>query len=460
MAGFEGFAGFDFKPSSQVGQEFQQGLQQALTGGNVDAMRMAVAQQAAFTVAGGSPEFKAARKREKALKDAMAIANKNSAGMDDIEKQTEYYRQVQKAAVENELPDIAMQATDNLSRILLMNEERARIKQKSDDEVAAQEDAREAHDLKIADAKLDNLHVTTGVIIDPVSGDFISEVDLMEPGAKDQIQAAMKEGNTFTTMDNYIDLQEAEKERASKLKSLANKPVIGGRSTLYKDYMKSIKLDNNFVITSDRMVDLLLDPQASATFAAGGSGTGVLQKVSAHARSVLQAINPNVDLVSQVGVDLSRDERFNALSGERQALVMELGYALATAREGGRLTDQDIDRAITSLGLENPDPRAVAYTFGRALKDRRRSISEGLSLSGVKDVEDAQDAQDIVMTNIDSTISRLESQYQLDFSKDTIEEALGGETASPVGADTVDDVVEVTAQGLPIVQVPSQLLER
>ena len=132
-------------------------------------------------------------------------------------------------------------------------------------------------------------------------------------------------------------------------------------------------------------------------------------------------------------------------------MVLNLGYALATSREGGRLTDQDVERAIISLGLDNPDSRAVAYTFGRALAEKRQQVLEGLSLSGVADIPDAQNAQRIVLENLDNTINRLQDSYELDFSKDTALDIITG--ARGGDPDDVSDVRMVTEDGTEIIMV-------
>ena len=442
-----GFKGFGYTSPAEIITATRQGFQKALQSGNPDQMRAAIAQQAAFNL-GGSAELREAQKKKKVLTESFDAVGKSG---DEVQDQINFYAEVQRRAAEAELPDIVLQATENLSTLRIAQEERARLKKQ--DEVAAAEEKRrqEAHEQDLQDAKLDSMHSTEAVIYDPETGADRGTIDLLSPDAGDKIKEARANGFVITSMDNYIDLTEAEKDRMARLRAAAKNPVSAGRSTLYKEYMQQSRRDNNFIISADRMVDVLVDPQAASTFAFGGQSAAGLQRAGTHATSVLKLINPNEDLRAQIEQRFQEDERFNALDNERQAMVLNLGYALATSREGGRLTDQDVERAIISLGLDNPDSRAVAYTFGRALAEKRQQVLEGLSLSGVADIPDAQNAQRIVLENLDNTINRLQDSYELDFSKDTALDIITG--ARGGDPDDVSDVRMVTEDGTEIIMV-------
>jgi hypothetical protein len=470
-SGFQGFAGFDFTRSEELQAEFQQGLQGALTSGNPDQMGAAVMQQVANTLTGGSPEVRAAKKKEKVLKGAFQLATEkaDSEGVtDELEKEILYFQEAQKAAADAGLPDIAMQATSNLSQLRLMQEERARLKAQDSRLTEQEEDRQQAHDIEVANARLDNLHTTTGVIVDPEDDNkVLATIDLLDENAQAEIQSWAESGGRLITMAQHIELTEAERDRQVRLKNLRDDgtPNIAGRSGLYNKYHTGLQATNNFAIGADSFVDILLNPDAAATFAAGGSGTAGLQKLGQHSKSVLNAVSQAMTAESGVVTDLTfdveekfkADERFNALSSQRQALVMELGYALATSREGGRLTDQDVDRAIVTLGVNNPDPRAVAYVFGNALKDRRDAVEQGLSKSGVKDIVQSQEATAEVVQALDEVIQRLETTYELDFD-DVDENGLPTKfTAPSATTDSVDNVEEIERdnQGNVVVKVPS-----
>jgi hypothetical protein len=450
----EGFAGFGFKPSKQIAAEFQQGMQQAMTSGNKNAARMAMAQQAAFNVSGGSPEYREAKKKEKIL--ARAQESVQSTG-DELQDSIAFYRAAQKEAVEAGLPDIAFQATEKLAGLRLTQEDRERLKSQESRAVEKNQRDSEAHDQDMLEAKLNNFHATEVVLVDDQNNQ-VGGVDLLDPTAGDQIRDAREKGLNVTTMDKMIDLTEAEKDRQAKLADLSKRQGVAGRSTLYREYLQQMRRDNVFMIQSDRFVDTLIDPQAASTFAVGGQAEAFFERTGTQAKSLLRVMDPQADLVGDVHARLMEDERFNALDNERQAMVLNLGYALATSREGGRLTDQDVERAIISLGLQNPDPRAVAYTFGRALADKRKEVTEGLALSGVSDMDEAQEAQLLVLNNIETTLGRLEEVYDTDFSNPdiTLDQFLGN--AKTAAADDVDKVeeIETDSRGRTVIVVPTQ----
>jgi hypothetical protein len=450
------FKGFGFKSPTDVVAETQAGFQRAFTSGDKDAMRAATVSNAAFTLF-GSPELNKAKRREKLLVEAFENAEESSTG-DEVEDELNFYRNAQKAAIEAGLPEIALQATDKQAQLRLVQEERARLKQQSTIQSEENKRAEEAHKESLQKARRDNAFDTTALIVNTATDEVVREVDLTDPNAQAIIRANTGEGtgNTLIDMATYSEVTQAERDRQNRLKRMrdAGGQDIAGRSGVYGKYFETLQNTSNFNVSANRMVDLLLDPEASATFAVGGQGAGILEQVGVQARSLLNLANPGVDLEADISARFEKNERFNALDSERKAMVMELGFALATAREGGRLTDQDVDRAITSLGIDNPDPRAVAYTFGRALKDRRTQIDRSLNVSGVKDVPQVQEGHAQVLEDLDATIERLESVYQLDFSKDTIDEALGRERSTQ---DSVEDIREVSEKDNDVVVVPTSI---
>jgi hypothetical protein len=72
----------------------------------------------------------------------------------------------------------------------------------------------------------------------------------------------------------------------------------------------------------------------------------------------------------------------------------------------------------------------------------------------VKDVPQVQEGHAQVLEDLDATIERLESVYQLDFSKDTIDEALGRERSTQ---DSVEDIREVSEKDNDVVVVPTSI---
>lgn len=458
--GFEGFGGFAFERPADVQAEFQAGLQQALTSGNPDQMRAAIMQQAANNIA-KPRRLREAEKRENLIAAAMQDAENDATG-DEILDQLNYFEAVQKAAVDAGLPDIAMQATAQMGNLRLVQEERGRLKAQEQREVDREADRKELFKETIAAERLNNRHKTNGLLINPetlqVMGRYniLDENDVLEMAKlKDQHPEFV-----FRTEDQYVELSEAEKDRKARINNLND---LAGRSTLNKDFFKKTQATDAFAISSYDFSELLVHDDAATIFAGGGEARGLIERAGAHARSFFAGDSAPDDWVSVedqvqrvVDGDKELGRQWNTLSSEKKALVMELGYALATSREGGRLTDQDVERAIISLGLDNPDPAAVAWIFGRAVKRTREAYDRSLKTSGVSDRKDVREAHAMVMEQLDETLDLLESRYKIDFDDEDYFDKL----TDPEGAfrrsrsDKGTDVSELDEEPTEVVEVP------
>jgi len=433
MAGFQGFEGFDFDSSADIKAEFDAGLQQALTSGDQHQMRSAIVQQAANTLSGGSPEFRQAKKREQVLADAMAAGNDRSEALgetDELATEIVFYEEAQKAAIDAELPEMAMTATMQLSKLRLVQEERDRLRT-AESRAAAQEarDA-ESHELQTSVDRVTKRHLTNGLLVNPDDLSIHGRYDLTNPEDVASMVAAQKENErlVFRTEGDFVELTEAEKDRKARIANMGM--GIAGRSTLFKKFFEKTQAADAFGTAADDFADLLLHEDAPEFFAAGGRTKSLFQRAGAHVRSFL-----GDDGMDAVEGQFAEDARWNSLSEEKQALMLELGYTLATAREGGRLTDQDVDRAIKTLGLDNPDPRAVAWIFGRALTRTRDTYERSLVTGGVGDDERAELAYTQTLAGLNSTLDRLSAKYKLDFEDDELFDRLINPTADNANLD-------------------------
>lgn len=149
------FEGFGYTKPQDIALAENKLFQDAVQSGDRHAMRAAVMQQAATTLAGGSTAYKKAKKTEDVLQSAFEGAKKDPT--DDLASQVSYLREAQRLAIEAGLPDIAIQATEQLSQLHTEMEERNRLRtedardaQRYEWEVAAQE---EEHRDKIADKR-------------------------------------------------------------------------------------------------------------------------------------------------------------------------------------------------------------------------------------------------------------------------------------------------------------------
>jgi hypothetical protein len=433
------FQGFDYIPSSDIKTAENQQFQQALQSGNQHQMRAAVFQQVANTMGGGSQTYKKSKKVEKVLQQAFDELPNDD---DDIVNQIEFQRKAQKLAIDAGLPDIAMQATTNLAQLESVQEERQRLKAQDARLEAAEGRAQEAHELQVEADRINNRHLTTGLLIDPETLEIVDRGDLTnaEDLARMNKTRAERKGLVLRTEGEFVELTEAEKDRKARIKGLGS--GMAGRSTLYKDWYKKTQGIDAFTTTAGDFIDLLLEDDANVIFAAGGKSRAMLSRAAAHSRSFLPA-------ESAIAVEeaFAKNPRYNKLSSDQQALVIELGYALATSRESGRLTDQDVDRAIRTLGVDNPDPRAVAWIFGRALKRQRDTYSRSLKTSGIEDVEGVAATHQMVLSALDEQIARLETKYQIDFEDEDIFDNITGPTAASAGLNEKGTRVRQVQQG-------------
>lgn len=93
-------------------------------------------------------------------------------------------------------------------------------------------------------------------------------------------------------------------------------------------------------------------------------------------------------------------QAIGAASAEAQSAVMDLAFSIATAREGGRLTDQDITRALQTLGGSQSDPAlfrvALKRTAARIVTDDRitRNVAQqrfGTTPNAIPNINALQD---------------------------------------------------------------------
>jgi len=426
MAGFEGFG---YVSPQEIVAKYQQQFQQALQSGDKNAMRAASAQQAAIAL-GGTPELRKAKQTETILREAYKQAP--STG-DEVEDTINFYKEAQKAAIKAGLPEIALQATEKLAGLRVGQEERGRLQSAERRAeaaearaVAGEARAEEQFGWMRTEADSTLRHLTNQILVDPQSLEVVARGNITDLESMNKIKELQQQDPTLVTRteSEFVDLSEAEKERKAAMDRVLagmRDPGIAGRSSLYKNWVGFHQRNDNFVITADDFVDLLLNPKAEDLFAAGGETKAFLQKAATHARSFFgddweNVLEEDFEKYGNSPALKAANLSWNTLSGEKKALIMEMGYALATSREGGRLTDQDVERAIISLGLDNPDPRAIAWTFGRSLQRQRDQYARSLLNSGVRDVPDVEDMYNQTLGAYDDTISKLETKYQIDYS--------------------------------------------
>lgn len=138
-----GFKGFGFETPDELISERNAEFQRAMSSGNPHAMRAASVQQAAYTLF-GDPALHKAKQTQDQLQAAFDASESTKTG-DEVTDQLNFYKEVQKRAVDTGLVDIALQATEKISSLRLAQEERDRLfsaeerAQRADDRAASAE---------------------------------------------------------------------------------------------------------------------------------------------------------------------------------------------------------------------------------------------------------------------------------------------------------------------------------
>lgn len=350
------FQGFTFNKSSDVRAAEDQQFQQMMKGGK-DQARLATILQASNTLSGGTAQYREAKKTEQVLQDALSLTGEVK---DDIQGQIDFQRNAQRLAIEANLPEIAMQATSNLAALTSAQEERSRIK-------AQEEDRTEKHGLEMEIAQDELDEANRRLLWDPKTGKAAMSVNMKNPEdlAKMQELQAQNPNLKLAThaqvfeFDADMLLLQARMKHDQEMELLKAKQeggdvfdMVGGR-----EYNKAGVNQLSMLQYANQTTELLA--RNPGAFTTGNDVSAQMSNLAVQGKS----------LVSQVfagGTDefeamvRNRPTFAQITSAQKRALVMNFAYALATSREGGRLTDQDIDRAIVSLGfLDNPDPRAI-----------------------------------------------------------------------------------------------------
>lgn len=413
MAGFEGFG---FTSPEEIESELQASFQRNLQSGDPAAMRAAMAQQAAVSLV-GTPELRKARKTQEVLKNAQAASKQTAerTGLDEVDAQMEFYRQAQSAAIDAGLPEIAIQATENLSKLRVGQEQRNRLK--------AQEDRAEAEEQrKVTSFAIDEATARTGMVIDTKTNRVLGQVDLAGENPSDRVKELRGDNPDaiLITMDQFLDRDKEQRDRLANMKALGNRTkAIEGR-----EFVKQSISSANFAITAQDFTELLIDPVGMSTFGIGGQGVSAIQNLGSHAESIMRALNPDeyvaagqlFERYGQSGSGAANPNlraTWNQLNDERKALVMDMAYALATSREGGRLTDQDIDRAVMTLGIGNSDPRSVAWVFSQVLIREKDKWNKRLIFSHLEDDPAAVKAHGELMELLDQPLNTIMDHYGL-----------------------------------------------
>lgn len=288
-------------------------------------------------------------------------------------------------------PNAQLEINQRLLEMEVIKEERARLKG-SDAREQARAD-REAAEFAAGARDRNIFHV-----VDDATGASLGRFDTSTPegiaAAREALQANPDAG--LRKEAEFLDDRQEDRlarlriqEAAAKARALdPNKGKITRLNTLATQSQANF----NYTTGVRDLVDLAANsPEA---FGVGTNLYGGINKLGAHARSFVESFADTNDLSWNAEVEaraLDKLAEANIHNGQAQALVMDIAYAIATSREGGRLTDQDVDRAILTMGGNQPDPRALVAVLGSLTLRKADEWDNRLKLGGLSDNAEANE---------------------------------------------------------------------
>jgi len=213
--------------------------------------------------------------------------------------------------------------------------------------------------------------------------------------------------------EDFVDQRAEDRHRREQLAADLAKATAGGSKAVEKrKFSEAAQANFDFALGIEQLLDLV--EEAPASFGKGGQAVAGLQRVGVHGQSFVGSLfGKDVIDLNNNRID-SRLEIANIRDAKRRALVIDLAYAIATSREGGRLTDQDVDRAIQTIGTDNPDPRAITEVIDELVVRRAKSWDNRLVLAGIEGdaaLDKSHAAVKSQYTNINTRLGRIKKSY-------------------------------------------------
>jgi hypothetical protein len=193
---------------------------------------------------------------------------------------------------------------------------------------------------------------------------------------------------------------------------------IAGMATVYRRFVEGSEANQAFAVTANDLITLVTEnPEALG----GGSSTAAFgAKLESHAKSFIAAAAGPEAIEWNIKEERENGARWQGMmveaginNAQAQALTMDIAYALASSLEnGGRLSDEDIKRAITIMGGGTPDPRALVSVLG-SLAERRMKLWEGkLRTTGLTGNNRAEGSWSETQSKYDQLQSSLDTAYE------------------------------------------------
>jgi hypothetical protein len=254
--------------------------------------------------------------------------------------------------------------------------------------------------------ELELAHVRTAVLMND-EGESVGNFDMQSEDDVAEMKSLMAEDEDlqFTTMENYIDIRAGDRLARLKLKAAT---VSGGSAgfpvTTINRYNQVANATLSLSTGLDHITSIIeSDPQAFSVGnkAMAGAGRIATQGVSLATQAGNRDFNDSL-------ID-GKLSKANITDARVKSAVIDLAYAIATSREGGRLTDQDVERAIETIGVGNPDPRAITEVLLDVTTKTRDNWKDRLTVSGLTGHQPSATSHALVLDRLNDTVNRLDT---------------------------------------------------
>jgi hypothetical protein len=301
-------------------------------------------------------------------------------------------------------PNAFAQVQTRLLELSVQQEERQRLR--AQDQRAEEKAAREEAEFSAEEPRRGKYILVDGSL------NAVQNVDHMNAA---ELQSAIEyqkqnPGANLMTHEEFADMKANQQAARARIKAAESG---GGRARPVEFRRFSALANNELSIMSpfSQLVTLMseIDPTAAT---AGTQIRSKISEVGTQVRSVFD-LDQQDFIENKVNTKL---EEANINDARLRGLVMDLAYAIATSREGGRLTDQDVERAIMTMGGGNPDPRVMLSVVNDLIDRKVKTWDDRLSVSGVLGSSDEKDAMAIDNT-IRQRYGELRSQMEGAVSK-------------------------------------------
>lgn len=154
-----------------------------------------------------------------------------------------------------------------------------------------------------------------------------------------------------------------------------------------RDAQKQFRGLNGAIETMTLMRQSIVDDPTAGTFT--GAVAAGLNRIANNARIAVQRDHGSEAIIANRSTIESKLSELGVEDAVARARASNLAFAIATSREGGRLTDQDVERAAIAAGIGQSDPAAriaVLDDLASTMEDGFNFLIEDESIAALPQV--------------------------------------------------------------------------